>query len=111
MGADRCLAPGPQMVDAMKEKIRNFTAEFDARHEDKVAYSIAKLLGRAFLFIARITYKVFVFFFAVFIMRTPPSTYDHPGGLTHQDDRGADDTWKLSSGNDYYDKEPPGPFS
>ncbi len=34
-----------------------------------------------------------------------------PDGMTSQDDRVADDIWKNTSGNDYYDNNPPDSFS
>ena len=91
----------------MRDNLREKFSSFEARHHEKSIYIIFKWLANLLMFASKFVFKIGVFLFMFFVMRRTPDR----NGRIARDDRNADDIWKHTSGNDYYDKEPPGPFS
>lgn len=84
---------------------------FHEKHKDSKRYHLLLWLFNAVFLIAKIVLKVAVFLFSFLIMRRAASFDVATDSAFVQDDRTSDDIWKLTSGNDYYDKKPPDSFS
>ena len=98
----------------MRRILNNKIDELDQAHGHKTGYRVGKKVLRVLFLLIRYGLKLVMFLFAFFIMRSharPPSfsesfIHDEKGFL-YDENREPDDIWDLSSGNDYYDQNPP----
>ena len=92
----------------MKSFIKTKVSLFDKKCESKVAYRVFRWLLKVLFKVTKLIVWCLGMVIAILVFRVKP---DDLGSDDGPENRTADDIWGLSSGNDYYGKEPPDSFS
>ena len=96
----------------MKKALSELGTNFNMRYKHSFWFKLLKLGYIGFWSVVYVLLQILNgIFWLLSTNESPRDDENNFKGMGHQDDRNSDDIWKLSSSNDYYDKEPPDRFS
>lgn len=95
----------------MIQSIKNKWNVFEQKWEHALWFKASRLCVKSLVFLCGIAMMIVGGFLWFFFGGDESGEESDFKGATHQDDRSADDIWKLTSGNDYYNQDPPDRFS
>ena len=94
----------------MIQSIKNQWHAFEEKWNHKRWFKLLILSIKAIALLGIAAMLILAGFMAI-LSGNDSDSEDKKDGITSQDDRNADDIWKLTSGDDYYNQDPPDRFS